>query len=203
MGTGDSRAWASHGGTSQAEVHTSARSGKQRAAPVARQESTRASRWSSWVRRRHRTVVGGPSQRPGEAVIVEAPGGARDKEWSGAGFGELSPCNSSKAARAATLRGARRGHTGDLKCGGERCCSGHAEEQRGMEQGNEEEKEELASPGSGVGDKDNIFSARGGGRGPAAAVAGDQRGEAVTGPWQRGHVCARSDQGVRFSGRCN
>jgi hypothetical protein len=72
-----------------------------------------------------------------------------------------------------------------------------------MEQGNEEEKEELASPGSGVGDKDNIFSARGGGRGPAAAVAGDQRGEAVTGPWQRGYVCARSDQGVRFSGRCN
>jgi hypothetical protein len=72
-----------------------------------------------------------------------------------------------------------------------------------MERGDEEEKEEFASPGSGAGDKDSIFGARGGGRGPIAAVAGDPRGEAVTGPWQRGRACARSDRGARLSGRCN
>jgi hypothetical protein len=134
------------------------------------------------VRRLHRTTVGGPSPRLGEAVVVEAPSGAADREWSSAGFRELSRYSCSKAARAVTLRGARGGHTGDLKCGGERCCSEHVEEQCGMERGDEEEKEELASPGSGAGDKDNIFNARGGGRGPTAAVASDRRGEAVTGP---------------------
>jgi hypothetical protein len=39
-----------------------------------------------------------------------------------------------------------------------------------MERGDEEEKVELASPGSGAGDKDSIFSTRGGGRGPAAVT---------------------------------
>jgi hypothetical protein len=34
---------------------------------------------------------------------------------------------------------------------------------------------------------------RGGGMGPAAAVAGDWHGEAVTGPRQRGHAHAHSD----------
>jgi hypothetical protein len=155
------------------------------------------------VRRRHRTAVGGPSQRPGEAAIVEVPGGAGDREWSCADFRELSRCSNSKAARAATLRGARGSHIGDLKRGGERHSSGHIEEQRGMERGDEEEKGELASPGSGAGDKDNIFGARGGGKGPAAAVAGDRRGEAVTGPRQRGCACARSDRGARLSDRCN
>jgi hypothetical protein len=90
-----------------------------------------------------------------------------------------------------------------LKRGGERCCSGHTDEQRGMELGDEEEKEELASPDIGAGDKDIIFGARGGDRGPVAAVAGNRRGEAVTGPRQRGRVCACSDRGARLSGRCN
>jgi hypothetical protein len=188
---------------SRAEAHAGARPEKRRAAPVAVQESTGASRRSSWVRRRHRTTVGRPNQRPGEAAVIEAPAGAGDREWSGTDFGELSCCSSSKAARAATLRGTRGGHTGDLKRRGERCCSGHAEEQRGMEREDEEEKEELASPGSGAGDKDDIFGARGGGRGPASAVAGDRHGEAVTGPRQRGRACARSDRGARLSGRCN
>jgi hypothetical protein len=127
-------------------------------------------------------MVGRPNQRSGEVAVVEASTGAGDREWSGADFRELSCCSSSKAARAATLRGARGGHTGDLKRGGERCSSGHVEVQCGMEREDEEEKEELASPGSGAGDKDNIFNARGGGRGPTAAVASDRRGEAVTGP---------------------
>jgi hypothetical protein len=35
-----------------------------------------------------------------------------------------------------------------------------------MERGDEKEEEELASPGSGAGDKDGIFGTRGGGRGP-------------------------------------
>jgi hypothetical protein len=95
------------------------------------------------------------------------------------------------------------GHTGDLKRGGERRCSGHAEEQRSMERGDEKEEEELASPSSGAGDKDGIFDARGGDRGPAAAVAGDRHGEAVTGPWQRGRACACSDRGAQLSGQCN
>jgi hypothetical protein len=88
------------------------------------------------------------------------------------------------------------GHTGDLNRGGERHCSGHAEEQRGMEWGDEKEEEELASLSSGAGYKDDIFGARGGGRGPAAAVAGDQRGEAVTGPRQRGHAHAHAVTGA-------
>jgi hypothetical protein len=50
------------------------------------------------VRRRHRTAVGGPSQRLGEAAVVEVPGGAGDREWSGASFEELSRYSSSKAA---------------------------------------------------------------------------------------------------------
>jgi hypothetical protein len=95
------------------------------------------------------------------------------------------------------------GHTGDLKRGGKWHCSGHAEEQRGMERGDENEEEELASLGSGAGDKDGIFDARGGGRGPAAAVAGDRRGEAVTGPRQHGRACAHSDRGTWLSGWCN
>jgi hypothetical protein len=72
-----------------------------------------------------------------------------------------------------------------------------------MERGDGKEEEELASPSSGAGDKDGIFDARGGDRGPAAAVAGDRRGEAVTGPWQRGRACARSDRGAQLSGQCN
>jgi hypothetical protein len=72
-----------------------------------------------------------------------------------------------------------------------------------MEWGDEEEKGELASPGSGAGDKDNIFGTRGGGRGPAAAVAGDRHGEAVTRPQQHGRACTRSDRGAQLSGRCN
>jgi hypothetical protein len=94
-------------------------------------------------------------------------------------------------------------HTGDLKHGGEQRCSGHIEEQRGMEWGDEEEKEKLASPGSDAGDKDSMFGPRGGGRGPAAAVAGDRRGEVVTGPRQRCRACTHSDRGTRLSGRCN
>jgi hypothetical protein len=41
------------------------------------------------------------------------------------------------------------------------------------------------------------------GYGRPKAVAGDRRGEAVTGPQQRGHACGRSDRGARLSGRCN
>jgi hypothetical protein len=33
--------------------------------------------------------------------------------------------------------------------------------------------------------------------------SGDQRGEAVTRPWQRGRACARSDPGTPLSDRCN
>jgi hypothetical protein len=55
------------------------------------------------VRRRQRTAVGGPSQRLGEAAVVEVLGGAGDREWSGTGFEELSRYSSSKAARAVTL----------------------------------------------------------------------------------------------------
>jgi hypothetical protein len=164
MEIGDTLARVSHGSVSRPEVHAGARPGKRRAALVSEQERIRASRWSSWVRRWHRTVVGGPSQRPGKAAIVQAPGGDGDTEWTGAGFGELSRWSSSKAAREATLRGARAGHTGDLKHGGEQHCSGHVEEQRDMERGDEGEKKELASLGNGAGDNDSIFSARGGGR---------------------------------------
>jgi hypothetical protein len=89
------------------------------------------------------------------------------------------------------------GHIVDLKRGGEWRCSGHAEEQCGMERGDEKEEEELASPGSGAGDTDDIFGARGGGRGPAAAVVGDRRGEAVTGPQQRGHARTHAVTGAR------
>jgi hypothetical protein len=72
-----------------------------------------------------------------------------------------------------------------------------------MERGDEKEEEELASPGSGAGDKDGIFGTRGGGSGPATAMAGDRRGEAVTEPRQRGRTHARSDRAARLSGRCN
>jgi hypothetical protein len=137
MGTVDSPARASPGGMSRAAAHTGARPGRRRAAPVVGQESTRASRRSSWVRRRHRMTVSGPSQRSGEAAVIEAPGPAGDREWSGVGFGELSRCSSSKVARAVTLRGARSGHTDDLKCGSKWRYSRHVEEQRGMERGDE------------------------------------------------------------------
>jgi hypothetical protein len=72
-----------------------------------------------------------------------------------------------------------------------------------MERGDQKEKEELASPDSGAGDKDSIFGARGGGRGPTALVVGDRCGEAVTGPWQCGRTCARSDRSAHLSGWCN
>jgi hypothetical protein len=137
MGTVDSPARASPGGMSRVAAHAGARPGRRRAAPVAGQESTRASQRSSWVRRRHRMTVGGPSQRSGEAAVIEAPGPAGDREWSGVGFGELSRCSSSKVAWAATLRGTQSGHTDDLKCGSKWRYSGHVEEQRGMERGDE------------------------------------------------------------------
>jgi hypothetical protein len=69
----------------------------------------------------------------------------------------------------------------------------------------EGEEGKLASPS----DHDSVRirarggDTRGGDRGPAAALAGDRRGEAVIGPCQRGRACAHSDRGARLSGRCN